>query len=235
MRNATDDVQNRTPRTQELFKALRILDEVQKQGRVVPTSRKYAPPDGVVPIKDFEMAPHLEPTPDRPLLNLLTIGQNQLEAILRATLQKYSCKVEFGHGLVSLVQDAGGVDATILNQEGQEETQRFDFLVGTDGARGAVQKQLGLSFLGESRPSIHFVVADVHAEGIDADYWHMWEDLQANKLFLRPTGTPTLFGLIMILSDYPVLNNDHDLLKKAVADISGRVDFKILDVDWSTG
>lgn len=77
--------------------------------------------------------------------------------------------MEFGSRLVSLTQDADGVDATIVKQDGQEEVQRYDFLVGTDGARGVVRKQLGLSFLGESRPSLNLIIGDIHLEGIDAD------------------------------------------------------------------
>jgi 2-polyprenyl-6-methoxyphenol hydroxylase-like FAD-dependent oxidoreductase len=71
--------------------------------------------------------------------------------------------------LASFVQDADGVDATIVKPDGKEEIKRFTFLVGADGARGVVRKQLGLTFPGESRPSVKFIIADVRVEGIDED------------------------------------------------------------------
>jgi 2-polyprenyl-6-methoxyphenol hydroxylase-like FAD-dependent oxidoreductase len=70
--------------------------------------------------------------------------------------------------LASFAQDADGVDATIVKPDG-EEIKRFTFLVGADGARGVVRKQLGHTFPGESRPSVKFIIADVRVEGIDED------------------------------------------------------------------
>jgi 2-polyprenyl-6-methoxyphenol hydroxylase-like FAD-dependent oxidoreductase len=103
----------------------------------------------------------------------MTLGQDVLEGVLRAVLKEtYSCEVEFGTRLVSFTQDAGGVDVVFVKgAAGQEETlaQRFDFLVGADGARGIVRKQLGLDFLGESRPSVKFIIADLRVQGIDED------------------------------------------------------------------
>jgi 2-polyprenyl-6-methoxyphenol hydroxylase-like FAD-dependent oxidoreductase len=97
------------------------------------------------------------------------IGQNRLEGILCDALQKYSCEVEFGTTLVSLTQDANGVHATIAKGDGKEETQRFEFLVGADGARGVVRSQLGLIFLGESRPGDKAIIGDIHVEGLGQD------------------------------------------------------------------
>jgi 2-polyprenyl-6-methoxyphenol hydroxylase-like FAD-dependent oxidoreductase len=92
-----------------------------------------------------------------------------LEGVLRDALHKYSCEVEFGTTLVSLVQDMNGVDATIVKEDGKEETQRFEFLVGADGARGVVRKQLGLTFLGESRPGNNAIIGDIRVEGLGQD------------------------------------------------------------------
>jgi 2-polyprenyl-6-methoxyphenol hydroxylase-like FAD-dependent oxidoreductase len=153
--------------------------------------RSYVLPGNIVPLKTFHMTPVVDPTPDRPFVSLgfnlssapsdlqllqvelLTLGQDILEGVLRAALKEtYSCEVEFGTQLVSFTQDAGGVDAVIVKGDavpGQDDTQRFDFLVSADDARGIVRKHLGLSFLGESRPSVKFIIADVRVEGIDED------------------------------------------------------------------
>ncbi|KAJ7182518.1 FAD binding domain-containing protein [Mycena crocata] len=228
------------PRTQEIFQALGVLDEINKQAIPAPPMRQYILPEGVVPGKTFHMAPLLNPSPPLPYVNHSCIGQDHLEAILRRALQKYSCEVEFGNGLVSLTQDDSGAEATMVTHEGKTEIQRFEFLVGADGARGVVRKQLGLSFLGESRPAIRWILADLRVEGIDEDYWHMWGEIQTNSLlcsvYLRPTGVPGLFGLIMSLPglaiDYDALMKDHDLLQHAISTVTGRTDIKVVEVGW---
>ncbi|KAJ7648599.1 FAD binding domain-containing protein [Mycena polygramma] len=227
------------PRTQELFRALGVLDDINKQAIALLPMRSYVPPEGTVPLKTFFMAPPVEPTPARPFEEIITIGQNHLEAILRDVLRtKYSCEVEFGTSLLSLKQDADGVDATIGKPDGQEETQRFEFLVGADGARGVVRKQCGLTFLGESRPSIKFIIGDLRVEGIDEDYWHSWGDPKSDSVLLRPTGVPGLFGLALILAgpkiDDEALLNDRTALQDTISSVTGRKDIKVVDVPWIT-
>ncbi|KAJ7797725.1 hypothetical protein B0H14DRAFT_3093089 [Mycena olivaceomarginata] len=151
----------------------------------------------------------------------IILGQDVLEGVHRTALkEKYSCEVEFGTRLVSLTQDAEGVDVVIAKGDtvlGQEDTQRFDFLVGADGARGIVRKQLGLAFLGESRPSFKFIIADVRVEGIDENHWHIWGDS-------RPTG---LFELVVTLADS---NIDYETVMKTIPTITGRTDLNVTEV-----
>ncbi|KAJ6581605.1 FAD binding domain-containing protein, partial [Mycena capillaripes] len=219
------------PRTQELFRALGVLDEVKKQAIALPLIRTYALPEGILPLKTFHMAPPLSPTPTSPFATKSQLTTDRVEAILRAALHKYSCNVEFGTQLASLAQDTNGVDATIIKQDGQEETQRYDFLVGADGARGVVRKQLGLTFAGESRPTTKFTLGDVV-------HWHMWGDAKADSVFLRPTGVPNLFALSLTLCgsniDYERLMKDRETLQHNIASVTGRTDLKVTDVVWIT-
>ncbi|KAJ7696576.1 FAD binding domain-containing protein [Mycena rosella] len=221
------------PRTQEIFRALGVLDGALKHARSMPQMRSYIMPEGVLPLKTFSMHAPADPT-TCPCPSLIVIGQNHVEDALRAVLRQYSCDVEFGTELVSLAQDGEGVNATTTKQNGQQETQRFDFLVGTDGGRGVVRKLLGLTFLGESRPSVNWLLADVVMEGIVGDYWHTW----GNSVFLRPTATPGLFGLILDLSkadhDSDHLMKDHISLQKTIWNITGRTDLKLVKVVWTS-
>ncbi|KAF7370527.1 Pentachlorophenol 4-monooxygenase [Mycena sanguinolenta] len=224
------------PRTQELFWALDVLDEVEKQAATLPPARMYALPEGIVPSKTFNMAPTLDPTPACPLLNIMTCDQNNQEAILRTALQKYSCNVEFGTQLATFTHDAHGVDATIIDQNGQEETKRYDFLIGADGARGVVRKTLSFNFIGESRPSVKIIIADIVVEGIDEDHWHMFGEASADSVFLRPTGTPGLFALSLTKCgpevDYDRLMKDRHFLQEAIVAITGRTAIKVTEVVW---
>ncbi|KAF7356154.1 Pentachlorophenol 4-monooxygenase [Mycena venus] len=226
------------PRTQELFHALGVLDDINKRSIVLPPMRSYVSPEGVIPLKTFHLTPPMEPTPARPLGNIITIGQDHLEDVLRIALQKYSCEVEFGTSLVSFTQDADGVDAIIKGEKGQEETHRFDFLIGADGARGVVRKQLGLSFLGESRPFVKFIIADVRIEGIDEEHWHTWGDPKADSVLLRPTGIPGLFQLAITLAgsngDHDAVMKDQIALQNTINTVTGRTDLNLVEVVWIT-
>ncbi|KAJ7817055.1 FAD binding domain-containing protein [Mycena olivaceomarginata] len=232
------------PRTLELFQALGVLDDIRRHAISWPPLRSYVPPEGIIPLKTFRMGSAGNPTPDRPIAHPMTLGQDVLEGVLRAILKEtYSCEVEFGTRLVSFTQDAGGVDVVFVKgAAGQEETltQRFDFLVGADGARGIVRKQLGLDFLGESRPSVKFIIADLRVQGIDEDHWHIWGDSESNadSVLLRPTGKPGLFGLVMILTgsdiDYDAIMKDHTVLQNTISTITGRKDLNITEVVWIT-
>ncbi|KAF7356150.1 Pentachlorophenol 4-monooxygenase [Mycena venus] len=240
---ATPALGQRGPGITEILRTLGVLDDVNKVAISPVPIRTYALPEGTVPLKIINMTTPLDLTPTYPFRDFILIGQNRLEAILRAALQAYSCEVEFGTSLASFIQDTNGVDATIVKGDGHEEVQRFDFLVGADGARGVVRKQLGLTFLGESRPELHAIIGDVRVEGLGQDasiffYWHMWGELTSNSgcVFLRPTGEPGLFGLIMSLSglglDDEAVMNDRAAFQDALTTITGRKDLKILELVW---
>jgi 3-(3-hydroxy-phenyl)propionate hydroxylase len=66
-------------------------------------------------------------------------------------------QVRFGTSCTGLVQDADGVTALTL-ADGQEEPVRADFLVGADGGRSTVRKQLGVEFEGYTWPERFLVL-----------------------------------------------------------------------------
>lgn len=102
----------------------------------------------------------------------MLLGQDHLEKIFWAALEKYSCHVEFGTELLNFEQHEDRVDVRLTRRglgggPSVEEVMGFDFVVGTDGARGSVRKLLGLSFLGETRTIENLVVGDIHINGLD--------------------------------------------------------------------
>lgn len=54
------------PRSLELFEFLGIIDSVMQRSIKPPTARMYKGPEGVEILKEFEMVPVLDPTPDKP-------------------------------------------------------------------------------------------------------------------------------------------------------------------------
>lgn len=70
------------------------------------------------------------------------LNQDEHEGIIRGYLKKLGCLVELETELINLKQDDEGVDAMIRcprSEDGtrSEETARFSYVVGADGARGA--------------------------------------------------------------------------------------------------
>ena len=85
-------------------------------------------------------------------------------------MEKYNTSVELGVELVSLEQFDDGVQVKLHkrnteNSEFEEEISKYGWVIGADGARGAVRKLLGLTFLGETKIQ-KFVVGDIKVEGL---------------------------------------------------------------------
>jgi len=105
-------------------------------------------------------------------LNLSLLGQESLDKIFRAELEKYGCKVENGVELQTLEQFDSHVQVKLLRHsldstETQLEEGSYEWVIGADGARGVVRKQLGLSFLGETTVE-KFAVGDIKVDGLDS-------------------------------------------------------------------
>ncbi|KAJ7662150.1 FAD binding domain-containing protein [Mycena polygramma] len=177
-------------RTLELYDILGILPEILKAGEPIPAMAKYEPGE-LKPSSTFRLSEHIEPTPDTPHPNGHNISQDVHEEVLREHLQKLGCSVELGSELRSFEQFPDHIVAHIAKTDANgtqaEENTRFDWLVGTDGARSVVRKQLGLSFLGETRAE-HIALGDIVVEeGIDLALWHMW-NVPPKLIALRSNG-----------------------------------------------
>ncbi|KAJ6569265.1 FAD binding domain-containing protein [Mycena capillaripes] len=166
------------PRTLELYDILGVLPDILKIGATLPSIAKYDHGE-IRPTSMVKLADILEPTPDIPHPNAINVSQDLHEEILRNHLRMLGCSVELGSELRSFEQFPDHVVAHIvtIDSEGKqkEESTRYDWLVGTDGAHSVVRKQLGLSFLGETRTEDHIALGDITVEeGAEPGFWHMW-------------------------------------------------------------
>ncbi len=75
--------------------------------------------------------------------------QSETERLLFEHLETFGHSVERPVELVSFKHDADGVDAVVRDAAGAEESLRCKYLLGCDGGRSAVRKQLGLNFAGK--------------------------------------------------------------------------------------
>ncbi|KZT25236.1 hypothetical protein NEOLEDRAFT_1178648 [Neolentinus lepideus HHB14362 ss-1] len=226
------------PRTLELFKFLDVLPDVLWEGRYYPPTRLYKFPGGIEPAKTWYQAERSAPKPGTPYLNPILIGQDHLETILRTHVERCGGRVEMGTELIDFNQDGEVVKARITkNVDGKdvEETVNAKFLVGTDGAKGIVRKQLGLQFLGETRDWQRIITGDVHVEGLDNDHWHRWANDRDEQVVLRPTER---FNNVFTLMcggpnvDYSKLVSDPKALVEFIESVIERKDLKFGDFVW---
>ncbi|KAG2125946.1 FAD binding domain-containing protein [Suillus clintonianus] len=174
------------PRTLELFNFLNV-PEVNDLGKRAPLIRSYKPGTLEV-LREFSMVPHMEPTPAVPFHFPKALGQQLLDVILRRHLEKFCCSVEMGTELRSFEQSEEGVTA-VLERNGILETFDTKWLIGTDGAKSVVRKQLGLTFLGETRDDIRIITGDICLKGVGLSraYWHSFGTFDERLISLRPT------------------------------------------------
>ncbi|KAG1899385.1 FAD binding domain-containing protein [Suillus fuscotomentosus] len=174
------------PRSLELYNFLGI-SEVNSLGTPAPVMRGYK--SGTLEVlKDSVMVPHIEPTPAIPFYVPKLMGQQLLDVILRRHLEKFSCSVEMGTELRSFEQSDEGVTA-VLAKNDTSETFDTKWIIGADGAKGIVRKQLGLTFLGETRDDTRIVTGDIRMTGVGLDrlHWHRFGNFHERGLSLRPT------------------------------------------------
>ncbi|MHA6758554.1 FAD-dependent monooxygenase [Streptacidiphilus sp. PAMC 29251] len=162
------------PRTQEVFEDLGVIDRVRAFGGPYPPMRAYR---GDEVVWEERIAELREPTPEVPYPNPWMLPQWRTGEILRERLAELGGAVELGTALLGLEQDADGVNALLAGPgpDGAERWVRADYVVGTDGGRSTVRRLLGVGFAGETREEERMLLADVRAEGIDREYWHIWQ------------------------------------------------------------
>jgi len=97
-----------------------------------------------------------------------TLGQDNLDKILRAELEKYGLTVELGVELRTLEDRGDQVNVSLQKADGEVEDATYAYVIGADGAKSTVRKQLGLSFMGETVGQ-KTIVGDVIIDGLNDD------------------------------------------------------------------
>ncbi|KDQ57089.1 hypothetical protein JAAARDRAFT_207431 [Jaapia argillacea MUCL 33604] len=224
------------PRTMEVYEFLGVLPDALKAGAVAMKMRAHEVGGGLKVLKEIDMpCPPMLPTPSCPRLHAYMLGQCNAEHILRSHLANYGCKVELGSELKSFEQFDDRVVAHIVKTDADgretEENVTADWLVGTDGGKGIVRKQLGLSFLGETRED-QLVLGEVRIEGIDNEFWHSWGDFSTNTLALRPTERPDVSWMIAggLQTDHDKIASDPNALAEYIHRVTGMPELKLVEI-----
>jgi len=139
-------------RTLEIFQRLGIVEGWLREGQPLRVVRSLSPEGRELRTERFE---HL----DTPYPFSINIQQRITERLLADHLEQQGGRVERGVELVALQQDAEAVTAT-LRRDGQEETARFPYVVGADGAHSRVCDAIRVPVVGGDYASV-FAVAEV--------------------------------------------------------------------------
>ncbi|KAL4263212.1 Rifampicin monooxygenase-like protein [Pleurotus pulmonarius] len=185
------------PRSLEMHHFLGTAPDILSSASQVPQMAAY-PIGGTVPIKTINLlSDAAEPSDAFPTTRAVLLGQDKQVEILTSHFQKLGGLVERGVELVSFEQTSDNVSAVLRHHGGHGERATFSYLVGADGARSQTRKQLGLSFLGETRKAQQMIIGDVYIRGsLSQNTLHMWGDMSSSFLSLRPVPeTPGLFFL----------------------------------------
>ena len=156
-------------RSLELLERAGLSDELLNAGNKVRAANMLAQGRHIARL-DFSDV-------ETPYPYALMIPQYDTEAILERQLTSFGISAELGVELVHFVQDSYGVATTLRRSDGTDETSRFSWVIGCDGAHSTIRHKLGLPFVGDTMP-IDWTLGDFHMNGSPfgleelATYWH---------------------------------------------------------------
>ncbi|GAA1069779.1 FAD-dependent monooxygenase [Kitasatospora arboriphila] len=167
-------------RSLEVLADLGLADALLASGRTNLPFRRYF--EGAF-VAESDPAAETPTTPAAPFPSPLFLPQDRVEALLRGRLEELGGSVEFGTELAGFAQDDERVTARLA--DGREIEAQY--LVGCDGGRSTVRKQLAIPFTGNSEPEPAMVVGDLEISGLEPTAWHQWFGPQG-ALLLCPFG-----------------------------------------------
>jgi 2-polyprenyl-6-methoxyphenol hydroxylase-like FAD-dependent oxidoreductase len=172
----------------EVLKILGVVDEVLAEGVSGIVVQAYKLPGGTEKLPLHRIFPHQEPTPSIPYVstvyrlceghhlmlmqpNAVALGQDLLEGILgKAIFDRFGVKIEHGKELTSVksTEDKVTAQLTVTSPDGKDsmEVAEAKYIVGTDGGRSRVRKELGFAFEGEALPG-DSIIGDVQMGGLE--------------------------------------------------------------------
>ena len=102
--------------------------------------------------------------------------QQLLEVTLRDGLKRYQdVDMRLGHRMTAIQQDEEGVTLTVTDNQEEEYQLRAEIVIGADGARSEVRKQMEIGYTGMTHEA-KWVVVDAVNDKLDAPYTALHAD-----------------------------------------------------------
>ena len=228
------------PRTQEIFEDLGILADVQALGGLYPPLQAHR--NGEV-VFEGRMDPLREVTPDVPYPNIWMLPQWRTGELLAARYTELGGHVRYGCEVVSFRQDPDGVTAVLRSGDdstGGLREVRAEYLAGADGGHSIVRRALGIEFAGETREEQRMIAADVRAEGVSREFWHVWTGSaraggEGFMLGLCPLAGTGQFQLTSsVPAEAPVPGLTIQALQQITDDAAGAGQIRLTSVGWTS-
>jgi 2-polyprenyl-6-methoxyphenol hydroxylase-like FAD-dependent oxidoreductase len=217
------------PRSLEVFEDLGVLPGLLALGAApYPRIRTYS--DGG--FIDQAMSEARAPTPSEPFTVPLMAPQMLTEQALRDRLAELGHAPEYGCELLGFEDVADGVTARLRTGDG-DRTAHARWLVGADGGRSFVRRELGVDFPGKTLP-IRALVADLRVAGLSRDVWHRWMGGDEGQISLCPLAGTDLFQLQAALLQPGDPNLSADGLSEMITRRTGRSGIAVEEVRWAS-
>ena len=149
-------------RTLELYRQVGLAEPVIAAGHKVPAMNVWARGKHRARVVFGDAGAGVSPYPFA-----LVYPQDHHERLLVETLQALGVAVERNTELLDFEDNGDGVTARLRLPDGNEETAKFRYLAGCDGASSTVRNTLDLGFEGGTYKHV-FYVADVELGGLEA-------------------------------------------------------------------
>ncbi|MFI7601845.1 FAD-dependent monooxygenase [Actinoplanes sp. NPDC049681] len=210
------------PQTLAVFDDLGIAPTIAAEAALGRRQRFHLGPRRLF---DLDLRP-ARATIEQPYPNLLMLPQWRTEAVLRDRLAELGGKVEFGTTVTAVELRPDGVTATLDDTE----TVSARYLVGADGGRSTVRRELGIEFTGRT-DTARAMLADARLDGLDPALGvHLWTTAGGHMIAARPVQDGGLWQVVVSLP--AGTEAGPDTLHDALATRAGRPDVRVTDVAW---
>jgi 2-polyprenyl-6-methoxyphenol hydroxylase-like FAD-dependent oxidoreductase len=220
-----------SPRSLEVFDDLGVITSVLADGMPFPRFRTYAGTQ-IVSDKDIsEMlgTESLARTPEVPYPGTWLLPQWRTDELLYERFIDLGGEVEFGVAVTGFTQNPEAV--TVQTSAG---AIRADYLVGCDGGRSTVRKNLGVGFAGETFQTERTIIGDVSVDGLNPVRCHMFTrdgNMGARfSLWNLPGGE--YYQLVATVAAESVPDLTRDGMQQLLRERSGRDDIHLKDLRW---
>jgi 2-polyprenyl-6-methoxyphenol hydroxylase-like FAD-dependent oxidoreductase len=216
------------PRTLEVFDDLGVIEPILRAGAAYPRLRLHF---GRLHLH-WTMFKQRAASASVPYPNTWMVPQWRTEEILRSRLAEHGGRVELATELTVFAQDEYGVTAS-LSRQGELEQVRASYLVGADGGRSSVRKQLGVGFAGKTYESERMLVGDVRVDGLERSHWHIWPRARGGAVALCPLPGTDRFQLTAQLpANVAAPEFTAEAIQSFVAAAVGSETLRISDPSW---
>lgn len=177
------------------------------------------------------------------------VSQKYVEKVLRKQAESLpETSINYGVRLTSFTEDADGVTATVEDVDsGETQTIRSRYLIGADGARSFVRRQLGIRYSGETgverdffggkMAAIYFRSADFYKAVPHAKAWMYWAFNPDRRSWCAAVNGVDEFALHTQLKKDESEEVSIERTKEMLAQVIGKsIDVDIIAVDtWIAG